>query len=389
MEVGRRAGRVLGLRGPERGEAGLVGIVNGKVVYRFGLPLGFGRRLFLSIVREGVITEVLVLIWGIWFVCIATEFLLDSFALIGAAQTPNFDRWRSIPSLIIWKRKEGCVSLLSRVLRSTGGARIIRMERRRNSLHLFRWGVVVGGNERGGFAWKKKLNLECRKDDAGVRDRTIDQSAGGKLRDKNTKESWALLEDLALYDNESWNDPRDFAKPVKVIALPQDAPRSCDTDEMEDKVESEEEVEEETEEEAEEETEEEAEEEEEGNLEHELSVIDHYLGSVVFGKPFMEATGLVYNKEEGTVVFEKDKENIIFKMPYKMDMFKHVDFADRGTDSIPPFIIKSDDDTYEKTYYSNNSRLFRAYTSKVEYACRGIRSLMATKSRRKNKGEVT
>ncbi|GJS85865.1 zinc finger, CCHC-type containing protein [Tanacetum coccineum] len=29
-----------------------------------------------------------------------------------------------------------------------------------------------------------------------VRRRTIDQSAGGKLRDRNTKESWALLEDL-------------------------------------------------------------------------------------------------------------------------------------------------------------------------------------------------
>ncbi|GKA60693.1 hypothetical protein Tco_0760100, partial [Tanacetum coccineum] len=28
--------------------------------------------------------------------------------------------------------------------------------------------------------------------------------------------------DLALYDNESWNDPRDFAKLVKAIALPQD-----------------------------------------------------------------------------------------------------------------------------------------------------------------------
>ncbi|GJZ62838.1 hypothetical protein Tco_0619259 [Tanacetum coccineum] len=54
--------------------------------------------------------------------------------------------------------------------------------------------------------------------------RTIDQSAGGKLRDLNAKESWALLEDLALYDNESWNDPRDFAKPVKAIALPQDVP---------------------------------------------------------------------------------------------------------------------------------------------------------------------
>ncbi|GJT07133.1 hypothetical protein Tco_0841595 [Tanacetum coccineum] len=54
--------------------------------------------------------------------------------------------------------------------------------------------------------------------------RTIDQSAGGKLRDRNAKESWELLEDLALYDNKSWNDPRDFAKPVKAIYLPQDVP---------------------------------------------------------------------------------------------------------------------------------------------------------------------
>ncbi|GKA04288.1 hypothetical protein Tco_0677069 [Tanacetum coccineum] len=54
--------------------------------------------------------------------------------------------------------------------------------------------------------------------------RTIDQSDGGKLRDLNAEESCALLEDLALYDNESWNDPRNFAKPVKAIALPQDVP---------------------------------------------------------------------------------------------------------------------------------------------------------------------
>ncbi|GKB83940.1 hypothetical protein Tco_0950835 [Tanacetum coccineum] len=69
----------------------------------------------------------------------------------------------------------------------------------------------------------------------GVRDlvmasgrRTIDQSVGGKLRDRNAKESWELLEDLALYDNESWNDPRDFAKPVKAIALPQDVSSTSD-----------------------------------------------------------------------------------------------------------------------------------------------------------------
>ncbi|GJR87950.1 hypothetical protein Tco_0211961 [Tanacetum coccineum] len=56
--------------------------------------------------------------------------------------------------------------------------------------------------------------------------RTIGQSVGGKLRDLNPKESWALLEDLALCDNESWNNPRDFAKPIKAIALPQDVLRN-------------------------------------------------------------------------------------------------------------------------------------------------------------------
>ncbi|GJU97824.1 hypothetical protein Tco_1327095 [Tanacetum coccineum] len=58
--------------------------------------------------------------------------------------------------------------------------------------------------------------------------RTIDQSIGNNLCDKNVKESWALLEDLALCDNKSWNDPRDFANPVKAISLPQDVPSTSD-----------------------------------------------------------------------------------------------------------------------------------------------------------------
>nr|GEV13137.1 MAK10-like protein [Tanacetum cinerariifolium] len=58
--------------------------------------------------------------------------------------------------------------------------------------------------------------------------RTINQAAGGKLCDKNDKESWELLEDLALYDNESWNEPRDFAKPVKAISMPHDVTSSSD-----------------------------------------------------------------------------------------------------------------------------------------------------------------
>ncbi|GJW99680.1 hypothetical protein Tco_0183594, partial [Tanacetum coccineum] len=58
--------------------------------------------------------------------------------------------------------------------------------------------------------------------------RTIDQSAGGKFCGLNPEESWPILEDLALYDNKSWNDPRDFAKPVKAITLPQDVPSTSD-----------------------------------------------------------------------------------------------------------------------------------------------------------------
>nr|GEZ25111.1 MAK10-like protein [Tanacetum cinerariifolium] len=57
--------------------------------------------------------------------------------------------------------------------------------------------------------------------------RTINHSAG-ELRDRNAKESWALLEDLALYDYKSWNDTRDFVKPVKAICLPHDVPSTSD-----------------------------------------------------------------------------------------------------------------------------------------------------------------
>ncbi|GKB33102.1 hypothetical protein Tco_0872503 [Tanacetum coccineum] len=123
-------------------------------------------------------------------------------------------------------------------------------------------------------------------------------------------------------------------------------------------------------------------------LEDTTSVIDHYLRSVVFGKPFIEEIGLVYNKEEETVVFERDTERSIFKMPHKMDMFKHIDFIERGTDYIPPFIIESDVDNCEKTHYSSSLDLGPEYKYD-EYGCKGIRSLMSAKARRKNKGEVT
>nr|GEV66026.1 MAK10-like protein [Tanacetum cinerariifolium] len=70
--------------------------------------------------------------------------------------------------------------------------------------------------------------LSTGKDRKTLQRRTIDQSASGKLRDRNAEESWALLKDLSLYANESWNDPRHFTKPVKAIYLPQDVPTTSD-----------------------------------------------------------------------------------------------------------------------------------------------------------------
>ncbi|GJW20158.1 hypothetical protein Tco_0030780 [Tanacetum coccineum] len=122
-------------------------------------------------------------------------------------------------------------------------------------------------------------------------------------------------------------------------------------------------------------------------LEDTTSVIDHDLGSVIFGKPFVEAIGLVYNREEGTIMFEKHKEKIMFKMPHKMEMFKHIDFTDVKTDCIPPFAIESDDDGSRKTHYSDSLDLGPEYKH-GENVCRAIRSLIAIKSKR-NKGEAT
>ncbi|GJU22694.1 hypothetical protein Tco_1156036 [Tanacetum coccineum] len=122
-------------------------------------------------------------------------------------------------------------------------------------------------------------------------------------------------------------------------------------------------------------------------LEETTSVIDHAQGSVVFEKPFIKATRLVYDKDEGTITFKKEKEKIMFKMPYKMDMFKHIDFTDIKTNRIPPFVIESDDDSNKKTHYSDSLNLGPEYKHD-ENVCRAIRSLIAMKAKR-NEREVT
>ncbi|GJS59691.1 hypothetical protein Tco_0654475 [Tanacetum coccineum] len=116
------------------------------------------------------------------------------------------------------------------------------------------------------------------------------------------------------------------------------------------------------------------------------SVIDHDIGSVVFGKPFVEATRLVYDREERIITFEKDKEKIVFKVPHKMEIFKHIDFTDIKTNRIPPYVIKSDNDKSIKTHYFDSLDLGPEYKHD-ENICRAIQSLIAMKANR-NKGEV-
>ncbi|GJS91751.1 zinc finger, CCHC-type containing protein [Tanacetum coccineum] len=47
----------------------------------------------------------------------------------------------------------------------------------------------------------------------------IDHATGGKLRDKNADESWEIIENLALYNHEGWNDSKDHVNPVKAVAI--------------------------------------------------------------------------------------------------------------------------------------------------------------------------
>ncbi|GJW73842.1 ribonuclease H-like domain-containing protein [Tanacetum coccineum] len=68
---------------------------------------------------------------------------------------------------------------------------------------------------------------------------------------------------------------------------------------------------------------------------------------MILGRPFVNETRLVYDKDEGTVTFEKEEEKIVFKMPHKMEMFKHIDKDILKTENIPSFIMTGDDGIWE------------------------------------------
>ncbi|GJV46527.1 retrovirus-related pol polyprotein from transposon TNT 1-94 [Tanacetum coccineum] len=123
-------------------------------------------------------------------------------------------------------------------------------------------------------------------------------------------------------------------------------------------------------------------------LEDTTSIIDRYLGEFFFEKPFIDETGLVYNKEKGTVMFEQDDEKIAFKMPYTMEIFKQTKLMGLSTDSIPPSAHEENFGHRRMHYYQ--SLLIEDEYKQDEGDRRGIRHLMRLeKEMMDNKREVT
>ncbi|GJT15183.1 hypothetical protein Tco_0873889 [Tanacetum coccineum] len=124
------------------------------------------------------------------------------------------------------------------------------------------------------------------------------------------------------------------------------------------------------------------------NLVRKESCEEHHLGEVVFGNHCKANIGLVYDQEEGMVTFEKDCEEITFKMPHKMELSNHIDFKNINTDSIPPFVLGSND-AHGKTYYSDSLTLGFEYKGD-ESISKEIRHLMILEiEAKRHKGEVT
>ncbi|GJZ25537.1 hypothetical protein Tco_0569790 [Tanacetum coccineum] len=123
-------------------------------------------------------------------------------------------------------------------------------------------------------------------------------------------------------------------------------------------------------------------------LEDTTSIIEHHFKEMVFGRPFIEETGLVYNEKEGAVMFKQDDEKITFKIPHTMKIFKQKRLIGLSTDSIPPFAYEENFGHGRTHYYQ--SLLIRDEYKQDEGDRRGIRHLMRLeKEMMDNKGEFT
>nr|GEW88248.1 protein kinase-like domain, concanavalin A-like lectin/glucanase domain protein [Tanacetum cinerariifolium] len=95
-------------------------------------------------------------------------------------------------------------------------------------------------------------------------------------------------------------------------------------------------------------------------LEDTTSIIDRCLGEIVFGRPFIDETGLVYNIEEGTVMFKQDNEKIKVKMLHTMEIFKQIRLMGASIDSTPSL-------TYEENFSNGRTLYYQSLLIGDEY----------------------
>ncbi|GJR20595.1 protein kinase-like domain, concanavalin A-like lectin/glucanase domain protein [Tanacetum coccineum] len=106
-------------------------------------------------------------------------------------------------------------------------------------------------------------------------------------------------------------------------------------------------------------------------LEDTTSIIDDHLGEMVFGKPFINETGLVYDSKKGIIVFNQYKEKITFKMPHTLKIFEQTKLMGTSTDSTPPLAYENNFG-YGRTHYYQSLLLGDEYKG----GGRGIRHLV-------------
>nr|GEU35954.1 hypothetical protein [Tanacetum cinerariifolium] len=88
------------------------------------------------------------------------------------------------------------------------------------------------------------------------------------------------------------------------------------------------------------------------------------LWEFVFGNPFIEEIDLVYNKEEGTIIFSMNNKIITFKMPHTMEIFKRTRLMGLSTDSIPS-------SAYEENFGHERTHYYQSLLIRDEYKHEG------------------
>ncbi|GJU74728.1 hypothetical protein Tco_1266133 [Tanacetum coccineum] len=119
--------------------------------------------------------------------------------------------------------------------------------------------------------------------------------------------------------------------------------------------------------------------------------IDPSLSQVVFGRPFMETTKLILDKEKGLVTFTNGIKEVNFKTPYKDPEMKGL--TSKGNDLLASRVILSDDDfrrgcksssNLENRIYKDIDKLDSSYNWKIERL--DIEGSFETKNSRTSKG---